>query len=189
MGLQIWLPLNGSFENKGLTNTKLTTSGGSWSTISKIGSKSFTNGTITMDAQTTGSIYNNNEMTFAFWFYANAADGTNTGNCIIGNGGMSGGNNRKFSIFNYQTVNDLHWSWQTDGIEGGTNGTVVVGGSLNDSLPSYQWTHVCFTYKNPNMYLYINGELKATDTGDISSNNFEYSTPILNLNSSQCVNS
>lgn len=187
MGLQIWLPLNGSFENKGLTNAMLTKSG-SWSTISKIGTKSFTNGTITMDAATTGSIYNNNEMTFAFWFYANATDGTATGNCIVGTSGMSGSNNRKFSIFNYQTINDLHWSWQVDGIEGGTNGAVAVGGSLNDSLPSYKWTHVCITYKNPTAKIYINGELKATSTGDISSGGFNYTTPILNLNSSQCVN-
>lgn len=187
MGLQIWLPLNGSFENKGLTNTKLTTSSGSWSTISKIGSKSFTGGTITMDAQTTGSIYNNKEVSIAFWFYANAADGTQTGNCIIGNAGMSGTNNRKFSIFNYQTVNDLHWSWQVDGSDS-SNGAVEVGGSLTDIFPSYQWTHVCFTYKNPNMCVYINGELRATRTGDVSSSSFEYSTPILNLNASQCVN-
>lgn len=188
MGLQIWLPLNGSIKNQGLSNATLTTSGGSWSTISKIGTKSFTNGTITMDAATTGSIYNNNEMTFAFWFYANAADGTSTGNCIIGNGGMGGSNNRKFAIYNYQTVNDLHWSWQVDGIEGGADGAVTVGGSLNDIFPSYKWTHVCITYKNPTAKIYINGELKATSTGDISSGGFNYATPILNLYASQCVN-
>jgi hypothetical protein len=190
MGLQIWLPLDGSFDNKGLMNTKLTTPANysGWSTISKIGTKGFTNGTIIMDAETTGKIYNNKEMTFAFWFYANAADGTSTGNCIIGNGGMPGSNNRKFAIFNYQTINDLHWSWQNDGIEGGTNGPVAVGGSKNDSLPSYKWTHVILAYKNPTMTLYINGKAVATATGIVNNATYEYSTPILNLNSYQIVN-
>ena len=48
-----------------------------------------------------------------------------------------------------------------DGIEGGADGAVTVGGTLNDIFPSYKWTHVCITYKNPIAKIYINGELKA----------------------------
>jgi hypothetical protein len=65
---------------------------------------------------------------------------------------MGASNNRKFCIYAYPTVNDLHWSWMNDAAE-----VVYAGGSINGSLPSNKWTHVCITYKNPQGYVYING--------------------------------
>lgn len=187
MSLQIWLPLNGSVANQGIADANLSVSGGSWSSISKIGTKGFTSGTITMDAATTDSIYNNEEISFAFWVYVNAATNTYYADTFIGNGGMAGTNNRKFTCYFYDTVNRIHLSWQNDTVEGVTGATFTGTGAL-EYLPSYQWTHVAITYKNPSGKIYINGVQKTTFEGVSNSAGFAHSTPIVNASSNHVIN-
>ena len=107
MALQIWLPLNnGKVQNQGVADAELTVSA-SWADIGKLGPKGFTNGAITASANTIGSIYNNKEMSFAFWIYINAPTGDKTGRGtpLIGQSDMTPPNNRKFSIFAYPSWN------------------------------------------------------------------------------------
>lgn len=184
MALQIWLPLNnGNVINQGVADAELSVSA-NWSDIGKIGAKGFTNGTINATAKTINSFYNNKEMSFAFWVYINAPTGDKTGRGtpLIGNATMTPPNNRKFSIFAYPTVNDLHWSWQND------EGVTFTGGTSNGVLPSYKWTHVVFTYKDSLTTLYVNGVKKTTSTGKSDSSNFNFAMPILRCSALEIVN-
>ena len=173
MALDIWLPLIGNTINQGTRLASITASSPSYSTFGKIGEKGLSGGSISISAADAGKILNNEEISVAFWIYVNAADGTSRSTTIFGNTGMTPPNNRKFAIFQYPTVNDIHFSWQNDG-----SGTFA-GGVWNDVLPSYKWTHVAVTYKNPTAKLFINGVLKATINNAISaSNSFEFATTI-----------
>ena len=157
MSLQIWLPLNtNTIKNQGLNNTTFSING-NWFNQGKIGNTSFTNGTITIPKETAKDILNNQELTISFWIYINQEEGSQTGASIcFGNNPMGENNNRKFSLFVYPTVNDLHWSWMNDA----ANTTFPTGASvLDDCLSSYKWTHVTVTYNNPNAKIYINGEV------------------------------
>ena len=177
MSLQIWLPLNtNTIKNQGLNNTTLSING-NWFNQGKIGNTAFTNGTITIPKETAKDILNNQELTISFWIYINQEEGSQTGASIcFGNNPMGENNNRKFSLFVYPTVNDLHWSWMNDA----ANTTFPTGASvLDDCLSSYKWTHVTVTYNNPNSKIYINGELKHSFTGVSNSSSFEYDTTIV----------
>jgi hypothetical protein len=172
MALDILLPLLGNTVNQGTCPVSITASSPAYSTFGKIGEKGLSAGSISISAADANKILNNEEISVAFWIYVNAADGTSRATTIFGNTGMTPPNNRKFAIFQYPTVNDIHFSWQND--ESGT----FAGGVWNDVLPSYKWTHVAVTYKNPTAKLFINGVLKATVTGVSASNSFEFATTI-----------
>lgn len=172
MALDIWLPLIGNTVNQGTCPVSITASSPAYSTFGKIGEKGLSAGSISISAADANKILNNKEISVAFWIYVNVADGTSRSSPIFGNSAMTPPNNRKFTIFQYPTVNDIHFSWQNN--ESGT----FAGGVWNDVLPSYKWTHVAVTYKNPTGKLFINGELKATITGVSASNSFEFATTI-----------
>ena len=172
MALDIWLPLIGNTVNQGTRPVSITASSPAYSTFGKIGEKGLSAGSISISAADANKILNNEEISVAFWVYVNVADGTSRATTIFGNTGMTPPNNRKFAIFQYPTVNDIHFSWQNE-----TDDTFL-GGLWNDVLPSYKWTHVAVTYKNPTAKLFINGVLKATVTGASASNSFEFATTI-----------
>ena len=172
MSLKIWLPLDGDLRNLGTSNgnfsikTALT-----YTDNGKIG-KACSGGTITIDANTTASILNNQEFSFTCWVYINSAEGsTSNRGMFFGNSNMGANNNRKFSIFQYPTCNDLHLSWMND-----ATSTVFIGTIWSGVFPSYKWTHVAVTYKNPNGTIYINGIKYATWSGISNSSSFEYET-------------
>lgn len=172
MSLKVWLPLDGDLRNLGTSNgnfsikTALT-----YTDNGKIG-KACSGGTITIDANTTASILNNQEFSFTCWVYINSAEGsTSNRGMFFGNSNMGANNNRKFSIFQYPTCNDLHLSWMND-----TASTVFIGTIWSGVFPSYKWTHVAVTYKNPNGTIYINGIKYATWSGISNSSSFEYET-------------
>jgi len=172
MSLKVWLPLDGDLRNLGTSNgnfsikTALT-----YTDNGKIG-KAYSGGAITIDANTTASILNNQEFSFTCWVYVNSTEG-NTSNreMFFGNSSMGENNNRKFSIFQYPTCNDLHLSWMND-----TASTTFIGGVWAGVFPSYKWTHIAVTYKNPNCTIYVNGAKYDTRTGTSSSSSFEYET-------------
>ena len=130
-----------------------------------------------MSAETTNKIFNNYELSICFWIYVDADTGTSASTgALFGNDRMSGkGNdNRKFSLFQYPTCNDLHLSWQKDGVTYGS-----LSGVISGVLKSYKWTHVTVAYKEGVARIYINGVLKSTISGDITSATYAYQTQLL----------
>ena len=172
MSLQVWLPLNGDLHNQGLTQFNPTiNTNPTWTNNGKIG-QALMAGQITMPAAATSQILNNQEFSFACWIYIAAETGSTSDRAMIfGNNPMSANNNRKFSIFQYPTCNDLHLSWQND-----TANQTFAGGVWNGVFPSNQWTHLAITYNNPNGKIYINGVQYATFSGTSNSASFNYDT-------------
>ena len=171
MALQIWLPLDGTLENKGCCNLDYSsTINASYTDEGKIG-KALQSGNLKMSASTAGSFLNNDAFSFCCWVYVNAEKGDKTNRATFyGNEEMVENNNRKFSIFQYPSCNDLHISWMNDATTGG------IGPAWYGVFPSYQWTHVAVTYQNPIIKIYINGELLDTKIFTSTSNTFAYDT-------------
>lgn len=175
IGLQLWLPLNGDVKNYGLCNAELSYSNLSFEDSGKIG-KCLSTGGIVMSAETAGKILNNNAITISLWLYVNAPTGSDNKAMIFGNNEMANNNNRKFSLFQYPTCNDFHYCWMND--TSGDSGTFR-NGVVKNVFPSYQWTHIAVTYENPNICVYINGELKHTSSGVSNSASFHYATNVI----------
>ena len=175
MSLMIWLPLNGHINNQGLLDVDLITTATPTYKDGKLG-KCLHTGGIKIPAAGTAKILNNNELTIAFWVYVNADEGNTTDReLLFGNNDMTANNNRKFSLFQYPTCNDFHWSWMNDEASKTYHTGVVKG-----VLPSYKWTHVIVVYKNPTINIYINGELKYSASGVVSnSSTFAYDTQMI----------
>lgn len=173
MALQIWLPLNGTTENKGfvgeITGSNITfTSGG------KIG-KCLSGGTLTLSPEQAAQVNNNKEVSIAFWTYINADTGTPAGGfAFYGKTDWEALDNRKFCLMQYPNVNTLHYSFENDGA-----GSTFLADVVSNALPSYKWTHVAVVYQNPNLRIYINGELAKTDSGVSNSSSFAYTVPII----------
>lgn len=173
MSLQVWLPMTNTFENHGLLGPLTQTAAPAY-VNGKLG-KALSTGGCKMSASQTASVLNNKAISICFWVYINADTGT-TDNKVnfFGSNGMGENNNRKFSLFNYPTVNDFHWSWMNDAAS-----AIFAGGVIYGALPSYQWTHVAITYENPNGTIYMNGVKKHTFTGVSNSSSFAYETQVI----------
>ena len=174
--LCLWLPFtDGTTKNYGLINDGITT--GVTPTFindGKLG-KCLNQGQIDMSADTTAKILNNQELTICFWLYVNAEEGSTTKRAMLfGNSGTGVNDNRKFSLFQYPTCNDLHLSWMND-----TANTMFLSGIWQGVLPSYKWTHVTVTYSNPDTIIYINGQIYAKRTGVSNSSSFAYNTRVV----------
>lgn len=143
----------------------------------KVTTHSVSSGGLALTANAAKETFNNQAMTIAFWIKPlNTSSGQ-----IFGNGDMTAPNNRKFALFQYPTGNDIHWSWQND-----DSNSTFIGGALEGVLPTNTWTHVCFTYNNPTMTLYINGVKRATGTG-VSNSTFENQTTLLHSSSNRQI--
>lgn len=174
MSLKVWLPLNGSASNQGLLGDFIQSTSPSYTSDGKLG-KAMTTGAFIMSAEQTASVLNNDAVSFCFWTYIDADTGT-TNNCAMffGTDSMGTNNNRKFSIYNYPSVNDLHLSWMNDAAN-----TTYIGVVMSGVLPSRVWTHVAVTYQNPTCKVYINGVHKYTYTGVSNSSSFAYQTQLI----------
>lgn len=171
MGLQIWLPLNGSIYNQGLDGDAITNSSGiTYASIGKIGSQSLLSGSMT-----TSKNYLGYEGTICFWIYI--TENSNRG-MLYGNSDTGASlYNRKWSLFLYPTRNDLHcWGCQKDSKNSSPNGIW----QLNGVIPDNKWTHICITHNRSMQYIYINGIQVAhkewDSSGDIT---FDVSTPLM----------
>lgn len=175
MALQVWLPLNGSIENQGLLGSELITNGPEINyDDGKLG-KALHRGGLYMTAEQTAKVLNNQEITICFWVYVNADTGSDNRNMLFGNGVMYENANRKFSLFQFPTCNDLHYSFMNDAAN-----VVFAAKVLSGVLPSYKWTHVAMVYKNPTIKIFINGELRYTETDKVSSSStFAYTTQVI----------
>lgn len=182
--LCLWLPFtDGVIKNQGLINDEFITSiDPTFSNDGKLG-KCLEQGQFDMSATMTSKILNNQALTICFWIYVNAEEGSK-GGTIFGNINTNVEfNNRKFSIFQYPTCNDLHLSWMNDAAKAFMMTPIYKG-----VLPSYQWTHVTITYHNPTMTVYINGIKKYTYSGVSNSSSFEYQTRVVWQNAYRKLN-
>lgn len=172
MSLKIWLPLNGNTNNQGLLDANLGITSTSF-VDGKFG-KSLQNGQVIIPAAKAAEVLNNKAITIAFWIYVNADTGSSNKSMLFGTESMGANNNRKFSLFQYPTCNDLHWSWMNDEAS-----TTFTSGIITGTLPSYKWTHVAITYENPNGCVYINGKLQQTFSSVSNSSSFVYDTTMI----------
>ena len=182
--LCLWLPFtDGVIKNQGLINDEFITSiDPTFSNDGKLG-KCLEQGQFDMSATMTSKILNNQALTICFWIYVNAEEGSK-GGTIFGNINTNVEfNNRKFSIFQYPTCNDLHLSWMNDAANAFMMTPIYKG-----VLPSYQWTHVTITYHNPTMTVYINGIKKYTYSSVSHSSSFEYQTRVVWQNAYRKLN-
>lgn len=182
--LCLWLPFtDGVIKNQGLINDEFITSiDPTFSNDGKLG-KCLEQGQFDMSATMTSKILNNQALTICFWIYVNAEEGSK-GGTIFGNiNNNVEFNNRKFSIFQYPTCNDLHLSWMNDAAKAFMMTPIYKG-----VLPSYQWTHVTVTYHNPIMTVYINGIKKYTYSSVSNSSSFEYQTRVVWQNAYRKLN-
>lgn len=182
--LCLWLPFtDGTTKNQGLINDEFITSiDPTFSNDGKLG-KCLEQGQFDMSATMTSKILNNQALTICFWIYVNTEEGSK-GGTIFGNINTNVEfNNRKFSIFQYPTCNDLHLSWMNDAANAFMMTPIYKG-----VLPSYQWTHVAITYHNPTMTVYINGIKKYTYSSVSNSSSFEYQTRVVWQNAYRKLN-
>lgn len=165
MSLQVWLPLNGNLNNQGLSDfNQIINTNPAYVDNGKIG-KALSLGSISMPADTMQSIFKNNCFSICFWIYINADTGDTAKRA------MFFGNNspRRYSLFQYPTCNDLHWSWANDT-------TNNISGVYSGAFPSYQWTHCTITYDSITMKIYLNGELKRSANYTYTPINLNYDT-------------
>lgn len=181
MALQIWLPLNGNIENKGLLGDLTVTATPTFADAGKIG-KCLSSGSLSMSAEQTQQVLNNDEFTFATWLYLNSDTGSGS-TAIFGNEGMTAPNNRRFTVFLYDTLQKVHLSWQNYD----SNSTVVgtVSGAI---IPLKQWTHLAVTYSKSSkvVKVYLNGAVKESYnvSDDFTSPSYAYVTRLMPNNSS-----
>ena len=175
---------DGTTKNQGLIQDGITT--GVTPTFindGKLG-KCLNQGQIDMNADTTAKILNNQELTICLWLYVNAEEGSTTKRgMLFGNNSIGDNNNRKFSLIQYPTCNDLHLSWMND-----SKGTTFFQSFSKGVLPSYKWTHVAVTYSNPDITIYINGQIHAKHTGISNSSSFAYNTRVVWNNAYRYLN-
>lgn len=177
MSLQVWLPLNGNLNNQGLLSNPIISTTPTY-VDGKLG-KAMSTGALTLTAEQTNSVLNNKAVSFCFWIKVIGTDRQ----MIFGNDSMSANNNRKFAIFQYPTVNDLHLSWMND-----TGNNTFIATILTGCFPNNIWTHCAITYENPICKVYINGEVKAEYNGASNSSTFAYSTPLIHNSSGRLLN-
>lgn len=148
MALRVWLPLNGTLENKGVSGITFTNNGAAIGSGGKIGQcYGFTG------SQYLYSSYNfyNTTYSISAWIYSTSASATQTIICdrtAVGSG---------FSTF----------------LIGGKLRIDAGGNALqwttNYSYPINQWFHLTITYDGTNVNYYINGEFKETKAQTIAS--------------------
>lgn len=124
MSLIHWWPLNGNTTDLGISPCAVSGTP-SFAANGKIG-KCLSSGTLTMPAAATAQVFNKDAVSVCFWLYNGGSAG-----CIFGTEGMSAPNNRRFTLFQYPTTNDLHWSWQNE-----DSGGTFTGGIASGAIPS-----------------------------------------------------
>jgi len=151
MGLQIWLPLNGSLENKGLTDVSVTNDGASIGDDGKIG-KCYNFGTaksyllIPKESMTSAT-----EATVCFWLKILSWNASYATFFQAGKGGYSW-NNYIFGFLRYSTYSSCCFTI--------SNGSTASNESyLIPNLELNTWYHIGLVYKSGHCLIYINGDL------------------------------
>ena len=151
MGLQVWLPLNGNLENKGLADVSVTNDGASIGDDGKIG-KCYNFGTaksyllIPKESMTSAT-----EATVCFWLKIlswNASYAT----FFQAGKGSNPWNNYIFGFLRYSTYSSCCFTI--------SNGSTASNESyLTPNLELNTWYHIGLVYKSGHCLIYINGDL------------------------------
>lgn len=172
MSLQIWLPLNGHVNNYGMLGNEAISVASTPSYVdSGRAGKALAGGGLTLSADATAKTLNNKEVSIAFWIYPL---GTASG-IIFGND-----SNRRYSLFQYPTANDIHWSWVNE-----TGANIV--GVKNGAMPTKAWTHICFVHKNPTCTLYVNGVASSAGSNSMACSNYATATNLIANNTGRYI--
>ena len=184
MSLQVWLPLNGNIENHGLLGNVSVTTSPTYADSGKIG-KCLKSGRLYITASQAKSILNNKEFSFACWVYPNRDTGASPPyyEVMLFNRDNMENPYRQYSVFMFPNINSLHLSWQS-----APNGEQVLKVIMYDVFPSYTWTHVCVTYNNPIVKVYINGVLSNTFSVNMNCSSYEYDTPLMSSSEARYLN-
>lgn len=176
MALKAWYTFNNNYNNQGCGNAELTVVTAPTYVNGKMG-KALNQGAFKWTAEQTAQILNNKALTICFWVYIDLDTGSTSNRAMFfGNDPMSSAGGRQFSLFNYSTSNDLHWSWQNY-INGAYS--MVTSGIVKDVIPSRTWTHIAVTYENPNGTIYINGVQQQTFSGIYNTDSFAFETQVI----------
>lgn len=157
MALQVWLPLNGTLENKGLSNVTITNKNSTVDNNGKIGKcyKNTADGNcISLDGyMTTLKTYQKYSM--CAWVYISELS-TNHSASILSSGNWNGSDaNLCFALCGKVS-------------NGYTAILIPVRGNWNNSISAGQtltignWYHICVTYDSSVTKLYINGQYKGS---------------------------
>lgn len=153
MGLQVWLPLQGNLENKGLSKVTLTTSGTPTIEDGKIG-QCYTFNEDSYFVSTESFLEGATQYSLCCWFKSNY-DGTAWKRII------SLGNHTRIQLDIPPTTKQVRFFISKDG-------TSSVYSGIDSTTLCYdgQWHHVCGTFDNGKIKLYIDGVLEGSATGD-----------------------
>lgn len=153
MGLQVWLPLQGNLENKGLSKVTLTTSGTPTIEDGKIG-QCYTFNENSYLLSTESFLEGATKYSLCCWFKSDY-EGTSWKRII------ALGNHTRAHLDINPIIQKVRFFISKDG-------TSSVYSSVNSTTLCYdgQWHHVCGTFDNGKIKLYIDGVLEGSATGD-----------------------
>lgn len=141
MSLKVWLPLNGTLENKGASNITITNNNATINTNGKIGSCYLFDGTDDF-LSLTGINFNSwPQFSFTCWCYP-----TNTFNSLFLIRGSGAHRIR---------INSGGFSFRD------TNNSTLRTVALGATIPTDTWTHIACIYNHGEVYIYINGNQTA----------------------------
>ena len=168
MSLLVWYPLQGNTINYGRLGAELnpTVSGISY-TNGKLG-KCLSRGSLSWTAEQTAKAYHKTT-SIAFWLKPISGSGTPT---IIGNAGMGAETGRrKYTFYQWDSWNILHYTWQHD-----DSGSAFFGGTI--TLDG-NWHHVVGIQDEASgtCSIYIDGVRRVHESHDIKNMNFNYAWP------------
>lgn len=154
MALQIWLPLDGTLENKGCADAVITNNGATIDTAGKIGSCYSFDGSNDMISINCQKIYDilggSQSFSMTIWVYR----GDSTRAILFGDYKISPITDKNFVNLELSTDNHIYFYWG--------NGTGYDRKLDFSSVVLNQWSHIAVTYDGNFLKGYLNGELQQT---------------------------
>ena len=165
MALRVWLPLNGTLDNIGISDVTVTNNGATVDNNGKIGKCYYFNRSITnyLKIDNPFQLSSINKFSMSFWIKIPSNASGNNQIIHIGNG--AGWNNNRFTCFIYQSSSSLVFSCGDGTDSSATHSTQY--SCKSSSLVLNEWTHVACTYSTGVMKLYLNGVLNVEYTTSI----------------------
>lgn len=159
MSLRVWLPLNGSLENKGLDDVTVTNNGAVVDNNGKIGKCYSFDGSNDKLILTSNKVYETAIGSIACWIKLNALP-SSSGFYALGQiGALSGYAGCRLGLY-FEYSNKINVS-----INGSNTGSNIYVHSLQVN----EWYHLCATYDGTLVKLYLNGNEVMSKTASVSS--------------------
>lgn len=154
MSLQVWLPLNGNLDNKGIADISITNNGATINNGGKIGQCYYFDNTYAysnLDYSDFGT-----DFTVAFWYKIDTAFGGNRHLiCLANNWGWEN------LVFTCAATATNQFSFNIG--NGNTSSRIITCPYVVG-----EWQHICFTFKNKNAKIYVNGVFLKSGTYSIN---------------------